>query len=62
MTDIVDTLVALEYALGFHSDIDTDLAPKGLTESVRGGRASELEVGEQVRIRIRSVGTDEHAT
>ncbi len=34
MTDIVDELVEREYAFGFHSDIDTDLAPKGLTEEV----------------------------
>ena len=37
MTDIVDDLVAREYAFGFHSDIDTDFAPKGLTEDVVTG-------------------------
>ncbi len=34
MTDVIDELVEREYAFGFHSDIDTDLAPKGLTEDV----------------------------
>jgi Fe-S cluster assembly protein SufB len=32
MTDTVDGLVEREYAFGFHSDIETDRAPKGLTE------------------------------
>ena len=34
MTDIIDDLVEREYAFGFHSDIETELAPKGLTEEV----------------------------
>ena len=34
MTDVINELVEREYAFGFHSDIDTDLAPKGLTEDV----------------------------
>ena len=32
MTDTVEGLVEREYAFGFHSDIETDRAPKGLTE------------------------------
>ncbi len=32
MTNTVDGLVDREYAFGFHSDIQTDRAPKGLTE------------------------------
>lgn len=34
MTDVVQELVKREYAYGFHSDFDTDIAPKGLDESV----------------------------
>jgi Fe-S cluster assembly protein SufB len=34
MSDLVDSLVNREYAFGFHSDIDTEVAPKGLTEEV----------------------------
>jgi len=34
MSDVVEQLVNREYAFGFHSDIDTDLAPKGLNEDV----------------------------
>ena len=34
MSDVIDGLVEREYAFGFHSDIDTDFAPKGLTEDV----------------------------
>ncbi|MCB1012230.1 MAG: Fe-S cluster assembly protein SufB [Microthrixaceae bacterium] len=32
MVDTIDTLVEREYAFGFHSDIDTEIAPKGLNE------------------------------
>ena len=32
MTDLVDELVQRDYAFGFHSDIETELAPKGLDE------------------------------
>jgi len=34
MTDVVEDLVAREYSYGFHTDLDTDLAPKGLSEDV----------------------------
>jgi Fe-S cluster assembly protein SufB len=34
MSDVVEQLVNREYAFGFHSDIATDLAPKGLNEEV----------------------------
>ncbi len=34
MSDVINELVEREYAFGFHSDIDTDLAPKGLSEDV----------------------------
>jgi Fe-S cluster assembly protein SufB len=34
MSDVIDGLVEREYAFGFHSDLDTDLAPKGLSEDV----------------------------
>jgi Fe-S cluster assembly protein SufB len=34
MSDVIDDLVTREYAYGFHSDLDTELAPKGLTEDV----------------------------
>jgi Fe-S cluster assembly protein SufB len=34
MSDVIDDLVEREYAYGFHSDLDTELAPKGLTEDV----------------------------
>ncbi len=34
MTDIVQELVERKYEFGFHSDIDTELAPRGLTEDV----------------------------
>jgi Fe-S cluster assembly protein SufB len=34
MSDVINGLVTREYAFGFHSDLDTDLAPKGLNESV----------------------------
>jgi Fe-S cluster assembly protein SufB len=34
MSDVIDGLVEREYAYGFHSDLDTELAPKGLTEDV----------------------------
>ncbi len=34
MPDVIDRLVEREYAFGFHSDIDTELAPKGLNEEV----------------------------
>ncbi|MFP5577558.1 MAG: Fe-S cluster assembly protein SufB [Acidimicrobiia bacterium] len=34
MSDVINELVEREYAFGFHSDIDTDLAPKGLSEGV----------------------------
>ena len=34
MSDVIDGLVEREYAFGFHSDLDTELAPKGLTEDV----------------------------
>ncbi|MEO5900376.1 MAG: Fe-S cluster assembly protein SufB [Ilumatobacteraceae bacterium] len=34
MSDLIDQLVEREYAYGFHSDLETDLAPKGLTEAV----------------------------
>ena len=31
---MIEGLVEREYAFGFHSDLDTDRAPKGLTEDV----------------------------
>ena len=34
MTDVIEDLVEREYAFGFHSDLDTDVAPKGLDEDV----------------------------
>ncbi|MDZ7678864.1 MAG: Fe-S cluster assembly protein SufB [Acidimicrobiales bacterium] len=34
MTDLVEELVERRYAFGFHSDIDTELAPRGLNEDV----------------------------
>jgi Fe-S cluster assembly protein SufB len=34
MADIVQELVERRYAFGFHSDIDTELAPRGLSEDV----------------------------
>ena len=34
MSEVIDRLVEREYAFGFHSDIETELAPKGLTEDV----------------------------
>jgi len=34
MRDVIDELVDREYPYGFHTDLDTDLAPKGLTEEV----------------------------
>jgi Fe-S cluster assembly protein SufB len=34
MTDVVDGLVGREYAFGFHTDIEIDRAPKGLSEEV----------------------------
>jgi Fe-S cluster assembly protein SufB len=34
MTDVIHDLVEREYAFGFHSDIDTELAPRGLDEDV----------------------------
>jgi len=34
MTDVIDGLVDREYAFGFSSDLDTERAPKGLTEDV----------------------------
>jgi Fe-S cluster assembly protein SufB len=34
MTDIVQELVERSYEFGFHSDIDTELAPRGLNEDV----------------------------
>jgi Fe-S cluster assembly protein SufB len=34
MSDVIDGLVDRDYAYGFHTDLDTDIAPKGLTEDV----------------------------
>ncbi len=34
MTDVVQELVERRYAFGFHSDIETELAPRGLNEEV----------------------------
>jgi Fe-S cluster assembly protein SufB len=34
MSDVIDTLVEREYAYGFHSDLETELAPKGLDEDI----------------------------
>ena len=34
MSDVIDGLVDRPYAYGFHTDLDTDIAPKGLTEDV----------------------------
>ena len=34
MPDAIDELVERNYAFGFHSDIDTELAPRGLNEDV----------------------------
>src|SRR5688572_13973509 len=34
MSDVVEELVNREYAFGFHSDLATDFAPKGLNEDV----------------------------
>ena len=33
-SNMVEELVEREYAFGFHSDLDTELAPKGLSENV----------------------------
>jgi Fe-S cluster assembly protein SufB len=34
MSDVIQGLVEREYAFGFHSDVDTEFVPKGLTEDV----------------------------
>jgi len=34
MSDAIQALVEREYAFGFHSDLDTDVAPKGLDEDL----------------------------
>ena len=34
MSDVIEELVERGYAFGFHSDIDTELAPRGLNEDV----------------------------
>ncbi len=34
MSDVIEGLVEREYAYGFHTDLDTEYAPKGLTEEV----------------------------
>ena len=34
MSDVVNEIVNREYAYGFHSNLETDLAPKGLNEDV----------------------------
>ncbi|HPU38011.1 MAG TPA: Fe-S cluster assembly protein SufB, partial [Microthrixaceae bacterium] len=34
MSDMVEELVERDYAFGFHSDLDTEVAPKGLSEDV----------------------------
>jgi Fe-S cluster assembly protein SufB len=34
MSDVIDGLVEREYAYGFHTELETELAPKGLTEDV----------------------------
>jgi Fe-S cluster assembly protein SufB len=34
MSDVISELVEREYAFGFHSDIETEVAPKGLSEDV----------------------------
>ena len=34
MPDVIEELVERNYAFGFHSDIDTELAPRGLNEDV----------------------------
>src|SRR4051794_320255 len=34
MTSIVEGLVNREYAFGFHTDLNTELAPKGLNEDI----------------------------
>jgi Fe-S cluster assembly protein SufB len=34
VSNVIDELVARDYAFGFHSELDMDLAPKGLTEEV----------------------------
>src|SRR3546814_15926124 len=34
MSDVIETLVEREYAFGFHSDVATERAPKGLNEDV----------------------------
>ena len=34
MSEVIEALVDREYAFGFHSDLETDLAPKGLNEDV----------------------------
>jgi len=34
VNDLIEGLVDREYAFGFHSDLDTELAPKGLNEDV----------------------------
>lgn len=34
MSDVIEALVDREYEFGFHSDLDTDLAPKGLDEDI----------------------------
>jgi Fe-S cluster assembly protein SufB len=34
MSDVVDILVEREYAYGFHAELETELAPKGLDKDV----------------------------
>ena len=34
MSEVIEALVDREYAFGFHSDIETEVAPKGLSEDV----------------------------
>jgi hypothetical protein len=40
MSEVIGALVEREYAFGFHSDLDTDMAPKGLNEAVVRRRAN----------------------
>ena len=35
MSDVIEELVEREYACGFHSDLDTDLAPLGLEPDIQ---------------------------
>jgi hypothetical protein len=49
MTDVVAGLVDREYAFGFHTPVDTEMVPTGLSEDVirlqRMSEAARLQLG-----------------